>query len=173
MADPVVEVTTNHGSFTITLDPVHAPKSVENFLSYADARHYDGTVFHRVIPTFMVQGGGFDQQLDKRLTRAPIQNEADNGLRNTRGTVAMARTGEPHSATAQFFVNVTDNAFLDHKSKDDQGGFGVGLVATAGCGFGGTGLGSGIGSDLPHATARSPAIIQRMTDPRSALGARQ
>ncbi len=121
MADPVVEVSTNHGTFSIELDPAKAPNTVENFLRYVDAKHYDHTLFHRVIPTFMVQGGGFDLQLEKRPTQPPIHNEADNGLRNTRGTVAMARTGDPHSATAQFFVNVTDNAFLDHKAKDGQG----------------------------------------------------
>src|SRR5512139_2433164 len=117
MADPIVEVVTNHGTFAIQLDPGKAPKSVANFLSYVDAKHYDGTVFHRVIPTFMIQGGGFDQRLEKKPTGAPVQNEADNGLKNTRGTLAMARTSDPHSATAQFFVNVADNAFLDHKSK--------------------------------------------------------
>jgi peptidyl-prolyl cis-trans isomerase B (cyclophilin B) len=121
MADPVVEVSTNHGTFVIALDPAHAPKSVANFLRYVDAKHYEGTLFHRVIPTFMVQGGGFDQQLEKKPVSAPVQNEADNGLRNKRGTVAMARTGDPHSATAQFFVNVTDNAFLDHQAKDGAG----------------------------------------------------
>ena len=121
MADPVVEVATNHGTFVITLDPARAPKSVENFLRYVDAKHYDGTVFHRIIPTFMIQGGGFDQQLEKKPVGAPVQNEADNGLKNTRGTVAMARTGDPHSATAQFFVNVVDNAFLDHQAKDERG----------------------------------------------------
>jgi peptidyl-prolyl cis-trans isomerase B (cyclophilin B) len=121
MADPVVEVATNHGIFVITLDPAHAPKSVENFLAYVDAKHYDGTIFHRVIPTFMIQGGGYDQQMEKKPTRPPIQNEADNGLKNKRGTVAMARTGDPHSATAQFFVNVVDNAFLDHTAKDGTG----------------------------------------------------
>ena len=121
MADPTVEVTTNHGSFVIALDPAKAPVSVENFLRYVDAKHYDGTVFHRVIPTFMIQGGGFDQELEKRSVQAPIQNEATNGLKNTRGTVAMARTGEPHSATAQFFVNVTDNAPLDHKATSTEG----------------------------------------------------
>ncbi|MDQ3366688.1 MAG: peptidylprolyl isomerase [Myxococcota bacterium] len=121
MADPAVEVATTLGTFVITLDPARAPGSVENFLRYVDARHYDGTVFHRVIPTFMIQGGGFDAQLEKRAVQAPITNEADNGLVNTRGTVAMARTGDPHSATAQFFVNVTDNAFLDHQAKIDAG----------------------------------------------------
>lgn len=121
MADPVVEVTTNHGAFSIQLDPAKAPKSVDNFLRYVDSKHYDGTVFHRVIPTFMIQGGGFDQKLEKRNVQAPIQNEADNGLKNTRGTVAMARTNDPHSATSQFFVNVTDNAFLDHQAKSGPG----------------------------------------------------
>lgn len=121
MSDPVVEVSTNHGTFVIQLDPAKAPKSVANFLEYVDAKHYDGTVFHRVIPTFMIQGGGFDQQLEKKPVKAAIQNEADNGLKNTRGTVAMARTSEPHSATAQFFVNVTDNAFLDHQAKSGPG----------------------------------------------------
>ncbi|HEX5058428.1 MAG TPA: peptidylprolyl isomerase [Kofleriaceae bacterium] len=121
MADPVVEVATNFGTFVIQLDQAHAPKSVENFLKYVDSKHYDGTIFHRIIPTFMVQGGGYDQQYEKKRTLAPIQNEADNGLKNKRGTVAMARTGDPHSATAQWFVNVVDNAFLDHTSKDDRG----------------------------------------------------
>jgi len=116
-----VEVSTNHGNFTIELDDDRAPKSVANFLAYVDASHYDNTVFHRVIPTFMIQGGGFDPELSKKPTRPPVDNEADNGLKNTRGTVAMARTSDPHSATAQFFVNVTDNAFLDHKAKDGPG----------------------------------------------------
>jgi peptidyl-prolyl cis-trans isomerase B (cyclophilin B) len=121
MADPVVEVETNLGTFVISLDQAKAPKSVENFLSYVDAKHYDGTIFHRVIKTFMVQGGGYDQQYEKRGVRAPVQNEADNGVKNTRGTVAMARTGDPHSATAQFFVNVVENKFLDHTGKDQRG----------------------------------------------------
>src|SRR5438445_4761084 len=115
MADPTVEVATNHSTFVIALDPGKASKSVENFLAYVDAKHYDGTVFHRVIPTFMVQGGGYDKAYEKKAVRAAVQNEADNGLRNTRGTVAMARTGDPHSATAQWFVNVVDNGFLDHQ----------------------------------------------------------
>lgn len=121
MADPVVDVTTNHGTFTIQLDPAKAPASVANFLQYVDSGHYDGTIFHRVIATFMIQGGGYDQMYEKKPVRAPIQNEADNGVKNKRGTVAMARTGDPHSATAQWFVNVVDNAFLDHKAKDAQG----------------------------------------------------
>src|SRR6478735_8679027 len=118
MADPVVEVSTNLGTFVITLDPAKAPKSVENFLSYVDAKHYDGTIFHRVIPTFMIQGGGYDENMEKKPVRPAIQNEADNGVKNLRGTVAMARTSDPHSATSQFFVNVVDNAFLDHQKKE-------------------------------------------------------
>src|ERR1700733_14756108 len=121
MADPKVEVVTGHGTFVITLDPTHAPASVENFLRYVDAKHYDGTIFHRVIPTFMVQGGGYDHAYEKKPTNPAAKNEADNGLKNKRGTVAMARTGEPHSSTPQFFVNVTDNAFLDHAAKDERG----------------------------------------------------
>jgi peptidyl-prolyl cis-trans isomerase B (cyclophilin B) len=121
MANPIVDVVTNHGTFSIELNPAKAPKSVENFLRYVDAKHYDGTVFHRVISTFMIQGGGFDQRLEKKPTGAPVANEADNGLKNTRGTVAMARTSDPHSATAQFFVNTVDNKFLDHQAKDERG----------------------------------------------------
>ena len=121
MADPIVDVVTNLGPFTIQLDPAKAPKSVANFLAYVDANHYAGTVFHRVISTFMVQGGGYDAQYERKPTQPPVDNEADNGLKNTRGTVAMARTPDPHSGTAQFFVNVTDNVFLDHTGKDPQG----------------------------------------------------
>jgi len=116
-----VIVDTSKGSFRIELDSAAAPKTVENFLAYVDAGHYSGTLFHRVIPTFMIQGGGFGADYERRPTRAPVHNEADNGRKNLRGTVAMARTGDPHSATAQFFVNVVDNAFLDHKAKDDRG----------------------------------------------------
>lgn len=112
---------TDHGTFELELDEAKAPKTVANFLAYVDAKHYDGTVFHRVIPGFMAQGGGYDAALEKKPTRAPLENEADNGLRNLRGTVAMARTNDPHSATAQFFVNVKDNAFLDHSGKNAAG----------------------------------------------------
>lgn len=121
MADPVVEVSTNLGSFTIQLDPAKAPTTVANFLAYVDASFYDGTIFHRVIPTFMIQGGGYDTKLERKPTKPAIQNEAANGLKNTRGTVAMARTGDPHSATAQFFVNVADNGSLNHTGKHDAG----------------------------------------------------
>jgi peptidyl-prolyl cis-trans isomerase B (cyclophilin B) len=117
MAGTNVVIETSLGSFTIELDAEHAPKSVENFLRYVDDHHYDGTVMHRVIEGFMVQGGGYDESYQKKPTREPVENEGHNGLRNVRGTVAMARTNEPHSATAQFFVNVADNGFLDHRSK--------------------------------------------------------
>src|SRR4051794_31777445 len=102
MANPKVVVETGLGSFELELDPSRAPKTVENFLGYVDRGHYEGTVFHRVIPRFMAQGGGYDASYEKKPVGAPVQNEADNGLKNVRGTVAMARTSDPHSATAQF-----------------------------------------------------------------------
>jgi cyclophilin family peptidyl-prolyl cis-trans isomerase len=115
-----VVVETNQGSFTLALDSERAPKTVENFLQYVDSNHYAGTVFHRVIPGFMVQGGGYDTSWQKKPTLPAVSNEADNGVKNLRGTVAMARTGDPHSATSQFFVNLVANAFLDHKGKTDR-----------------------------------------------------
>ena len=118
---PNVVIETDQGNIEIELDEAKAPKSVANFLQYVDAKHYDGTIFHRVIKGFMAQGGGYDEKYEKRPTKEPVQNEADNGLKNTRGTVAMARTSDPHSATAQFFVNVVDNDFLDHKEKSGSG----------------------------------------------------
>jgi peptidyl-prolyl cis-trans isomerase B (cyclophilin B) len=114
---PNVILHTNHGAITVELFEDKAPESVKNFLQYARDGHYDGTLFHRVIPNFMIQGGGFDTDFNQKSTRAPITNEADNGLENTRGTLAMARTNDPHSATSQFFINVTDNSFLNHRSK--------------------------------------------------------
>jgi len=120
-ANPKVKLETSKGSMIIELYPDKAPKSVENFLTYVNAGAYDGTIFHRVIKDFMNQGGGFTPDFKKVDTRAPIQNEADNGLKNLKYTVAMARTGEPHSATNQFFINTADNDFLDHKSKSMRG----------------------------------------------------
>ena len=114
---PKVRLSTNMGTIVLELDAVKAPKSVANFLQYVKDKHYDGTIFHRVIPGFMIQGGGFTQDLSQKRTRASIVNEADNGLSNTVGTVAMARTGDPHSATSQFFINVVDNRRLDFVSK--------------------------------------------------------
>ncbi|MCC6877934.1 MAG: peptidyl-prolyl cis-trans isomerase [Sandaracinaceae bacterium] len=116
-----VIVETSKGSFTIALEDAKAPKTVANFLRYVDAGFYSGTIFHRVIRDFMIQGGGFDERYEKKPVQAPIENEADNGLVNDRGTVAMARTNDPHSATAQFFVNTVDNEFLNHKSKSGAG----------------------------------------------------
>ena len=118
---PRVVLETSKGNFVIALDADNAPISTENFLGYVAGGYYDGTVFHRVIDGFMVQGGGFTADMEQKDTQGTIQNEADNGVKNKRGTVAMARRPDPHSATAQFFVNVADNAFLDHRSKDDQG----------------------------------------------------
>ncbi|KAA0017841.1 peptidyl-prolyl cis-trans isomerase [Salinicola corii] len=112
---------TNHGTITLELDFEKAPKTAANFEQYARDGHYDGTLFHRVIDGFMVQGGGFDTDFEQKPTRATIENEADNGLANQKGTVAMARTQDPHSASAQFFVNVSDNEFLNHRDKSLQG----------------------------------------------------
>ena len=120
-ANPMVELQTNRGTITIELYADKAPVSVENFLQYVRDGHYDGTVFHRVIDGFMIQGGGFDAAMKQKPTRDAIENEANNGLTNDIGTVAMARTQAPHSATAQFFINVADNKFLNHRSPDLQG----------------------------------------------------
>ncbi len=116
-----VQMDTSAGTLRIELDDVAAPESVANFLAYVKAGHYDGTVFHRVIKGFMVQGGGFEPGMKQKGTRAPIKNEANNGLKNKHYTLAMARTSDPHSATAQFFINTTDNGFLDFKSESAQG----------------------------------------------------
>ena len=114
MSQPRVELhILDHGVITLELDAEKAPKSVANFLAYVSKGHFDKTIFHRVIPGFMIQGGGFEPGMTQKPTDEPIENEANNGLRNDHYTVAMARTGEPHSATAQFFINVVDNAFLD------------------------------------------------------------
>lgn len=112
---------TNYGPITLELDAEHAPKTVENFLEYVNQGYYDNTIFHRVIDGFMIQGGGFEGGMVDKKTLKPIQNEADNGLRNRLGTIAMARTSDPHSASAQFFINVADNSFLDHKAKTIDG----------------------------------------------------
>jgi peptidyl-prolyl cis-trans isomerase B (cyclophilin B) len=116
-----VRLTTSLGEILLELDAAQAPVTVENFLSYVRAGHYDGTIFHRVISDFMIQGGGFDGEMKQKQTRAGIRNEADNGLKNAAGTVAMARTSDPHSASAQFFINTTNNAFLDHRAKTPEG----------------------------------------------------
>jgi len=112
---------TNKGDITLSLDAVKAPKTVANFLQYVKSGHYDGTIFHRVINNFMIQGGGMGVGMKEKSTGTPIENEANNGLKNERGTVAMARTSDPHSATAQFFINVNDNDFLNHTAPSAQG----------------------------------------------------
>lgn len=118
---PVVQLDTTMGAITIELNEKAAPKTVANFLNYVNAGHYNGTIFHRVIPGFMVQGGGMDADMNEKKTNAPIEIEADNGLKNDLGTIAMARTQDPNSATSQFFVNVKDNDFLNHSGKSMQG----------------------------------------------------
>ena len=119
--NPRVKLSTNHGDIVLELDPAKAPKTTENFLSYAKAGFYDGTIFHRVIGNFMVQGGGFEPGMKQKDTSAPIENEANNGLKNDEYTVAMARTNDPHSATAQFFINVSNNTFLNHTAPNPSG----------------------------------------------------
>jgi len=117
----MVKMDTNHGTIMLELDAENAPNTVANFLTYANEGFYDGTIFHRVISNFMIQGGGFTDDLSQKTTHDPIQNEANNGLKNDNGTIAMARTGDPHSATAQFFINVKDNDFLNFSSETPQG----------------------------------------------------
>ncbi|MGY6216542.1 peptidylprolyl isomerase [Methylolobus aquaticus] len=122
MTEPTqVKLETSLGTITVQLDSAKAPASTENFIAYVKSGHYDGTIFHRVIPGFMAQGGGFTADFKQKPTNAPIKNEADNGLKNKRGTIAMARTSDPHSATAQFFINYVDNGFLDYKSSTPSG----------------------------------------------------
>ena len=116
-----VKMETSRGDITLELDGDKAPETVANFVEYANAGFYDGTIFHRVIAGFMIQGGGFDGDMKQKDTRAPIKNEADNGLKNDTGTIAMARTPDPNSATAQFFINVKDNGFLNHTAPTAQG----------------------------------------------------
>ncbi len=118
---PVVELETSMGNITIELNEEKAPKTVENFLSYVKSGQYEGTIFHRIIDGFMIQGGGMDEQMNEKPTNKPVENEADNGLKNDKGTIAMARTQDPHSATSQFFVNIKDNDFLNHSGKNAQG----------------------------------------------------
>jgi len=119
--NPVVLMETSLGNITIELDQVKAPITVKNFLSYVDEKFYDGTIFHRVISNFMIQGGGFTPEMQQKRAKAPIKNEAGNGLKNMTGTLAMARTNVVNSATAQFFINVVDNDFLDHQNTTPQG----------------------------------------------------
>lgn len=118
---PMVKMSTSLGELTIELYPDQAPETVDNFLQYVEADFYDGTIFHRVIPGFVLQGGGFTSSMERKTTREPIDNESDNGLENLRGTLSMARLPDPHSATSQFFVNLADNPHLDHQGGDQWG----------------------------------------------------
>lgn len=163
---PRVKLQTSMGDVVIELVPEKAPKSVANFLEYTKAGFYDGTIFHRVIPTFMIQGGGFTEKYQQKQVRAPIPNEANNGLKNVRGSIAMARTSDPASATAQFFVNVVDNEFLDYRSATPQGwGYAVfgkvveGMDVVDKIRNVSTGAGGPFGGDVPTKTI----VIQRAT----------
>ncbi|WP_205201152.1 peptidylprolyl isomerase [Azonexus hydrophilus] len=121
----MIKLTTNHGTITLELDTVNAPKTSANFIAYVESGHYDGTIFHRVIKNFMIQGGGMTPDMEQKPTQAPIESEGEQtakaGLKNVRGSIAMARTNDPHSATAQFFINTVDNDFLDFKAPSGQG----------------------------------------------------
>jgi cyclophilin family peptidyl-prolyl cis-trans isomerase len=163
-ADPQVEVKTTAGDFRIELYPAKAPKTVENFLQYVKAGHYNGTVFHRVIDGFMVQGGGFDKSFKQKPTRPPVPIESKNGLKNDTGWLAMARTNDPNSATAQFFINVNNNGFLNYPGQDGHGYtvFGKvvsGLDVVQKIGKTPTGPGGPFPSDVP----RQPIVIESMT----------
>ncbi|MBR0566200.1 peptidyl-prolyl cis-trans isomerase [Azoarcus sp. L1K30] len=129
-ANPMVELKTSLGNIVVELNADKAPKSAANFVQYVKDGHYDGTVFHRVIDGFMIQGGGFDAQMTQKPTRPPIENEARNGLKNLPGTLAMARTSDPHSASSQFFINLVPNTFLDYPSRDGWGYAVFGKVVT-------------------------------------------
>jgi cyclophilin family peptidyl-prolyl cis-trans isomerase len=164
--NPQVKVDTSQGSFVLELYPDKAPTTVANFLDYVNSGFYNGTIFHRVIDGFMIQGGGFTEDYARKQTNAAIMNEADNGLKNKRGTIAMARTSEPHSATSQFFINVKDNDFLDHSAKTPTGwGYAV---------FGKVIKGmdtvdkirkveTGPGGPFPKDVPRQPVVINSMT----------
>ncbi len=163
---PQVKLQTTLGDIVIKLDAAKAPVSVQNFLAYVKDGHYDGTIFHRVIPGFMAQGGGFTEKWEQKPTKAPIKNEADNGLLNKRGTLAMARTSEPQSATAQFFINYADNAFLDYKSATPQGwGYAVFGEVVAGMDIVDkmATVPTGRGGPMPTDVPQTPIVITKAT----------
>jgi peptidyl-prolyl cis-trans isomerase B (cyclophilin B) len=158
--NPQVVLDTTFGKITIELDAVNAPVSSVNFLTYVTSGHFDGTIFHRVIPNFMIQGGGFNKDMSQKPTGAPIANEADNGLKNDRGTLAMARTSDPNSATAQFFINLANNAFLNHTSKDARGwGYAVFGKVVDGMGVVDTIAQTKTGNHGPHSDVPAEAIV--------------
>lgn len=161
-----VKFETNQGDFTLELNEEKAPKTVANFVQYVNDGHYDGLIFHRIIDNFMIQGGGYDSNYQQRATRASIENEADNGLKNDVGTVAMARTGDPHSASSQFFINVKDNDFLNHSGKNPNGwGYAVFGKVTEGMDVLNTMKGQPTGSGGPFRTdaPRDMVIISKAT----------
>src|SRR6266850_5852923 len=168
--NPRVEFKTTVGSFTLELYPDKAPKTVENFLQYASSGFYKGTIFHRVIDGFMIQGGGFDPEMHQKTTRGPIENEAGmaikGGLKNEVGTIAMARTSNPNSATAQFFINVKDNGFLDYKDPSPQG-FGYAVFGKVSSGLDVVmkiaKTPTGAGGPFPRDVPKQPVIIESMT----------
>lgn len=171
IAEPVSAVTpvrleTSKGVIVLELDEARAPKTVANFVSYVKAGHFDGTVFHRVIPGFVIQGGGFTAELKQKPTQPPIVNEAANGLKNERGTVAMARTADPNSATSQFFINLKHNAFLDHRDSSPEGSgycvFGKvieGMAVVDAIAASPTGAGGPFAKDVPL----EPIVIRKAT----------
>jgi peptidyl-prolyl cis-trans isomerase B (cyclophilin B) len=163
---PRVLISTSEGDIVVELDRAKAPATVENFLSYVDQQFYDGTIFHRVIARFMIQGGGFTEDFKQKPTGKPVRNEADNGLRNARGTIAMARTPDPHSATAQFFINTVDNKFLDHTSPTPNGwGYAVFGRVVEGMDVVDRieGIPTGRGGPFPSDVPRSTVVIQKIT----------
>jgi len=163
--NPRVLLGTSHGDITLELDAVKAPITSENFLAYVASGHFDGTVFHRVIPDFMIQGGGFTADMRQKTTSAPIENEADNGLKNDRGTVAMARTSDPHSASSQFFINLQNNDFLNHTSKTGQGwGYAVFGKVVEGMDVVDVIAQVATGTSGPHCDVpREPVLLDRVT----------
>jgi cyclophilin family peptidyl-prolyl cis-trans isomerase len=167
MTEPTqVKLETSLGTIVLRLDAAKAPVSTENFISYVKSGHYDGTIFHRVIPGFMAQGGGFSEDFKQKPTSAPIKNEADNGLKNKRGTIAMARTSDPHSASAQFFINYVDNGFLDYKSSTPQGwGYTVFGEVTDGMEVVDqmAKVPTGAGGPMPTDVPKTPIVIQKAT----------
>jgi cyclophilin family peptidyl-prolyl cis-trans isomerase len=165
-AKPKVLFKTNMGDITVELEPDRAPNTVANFLAYVKEGHYDGAIFHRVINNFMIQGGGFNRDYSRLPTHAPIQNEADKGLSNERGTIAMARTSDPHSATDQFYINLKFNGSLDHRTKSDSGwGYtafgrvtdGMNIVARIGL------VKTGAGGPFPTDVPLEPVVIEKAT----------
>ncbi|WP_348759486.1 peptidylprolyl isomerase [Candidatus Methylocalor cossyra] len=163
---PQVKFETNLGDIVVTLNPSKAPVTVENFLAYVKEGFYDGTLFHRVIPGFMAQGGGFTKDFQPKPTHPPIKNEADNGLPNKRGTIAMARSSDPNSATAQFFINFKDNAFLDYRNPTPQGwGYAVFGEVTQGMDVVDkmATIPTGAGGPMPSDVPKHPIVIEKAT----------